>query len=250
MKGCAIAFNIVGLVSTIVVYSIYIPFAAYAGLTGLILLYVVLLICCLASGISALVSLAKDEKLVFIGVMSLLFNGLVGGILYLCWNPSSIRGPSVYLIKDEGLYSHNRSTSSVKQVSNISKQNNSLEDKAFLLRKYKDLLDDEVITKEEYDKIKSQIFNDEEITKPNSAKSSDTVVPEFNVESPKAFLKQVHLGAMLTAKNDFTKGNLKIYKGNSCRYSAHYANTYQIIVDGEMYNLSELEFVYIFLKDN
>lgn len=211
MKGCAIAFNIAGLVLTSIFYSIYISVAANYGLIGLIFLYVVLLICCLASGISALVSLAKDEKLVFIGVMSLLFNGLVGGILYLCWNPSSSRGPSVYLVKDDGLYSHNRSSSSVKQVSSISKQNNSLEDKAFLLKKYKDLLDDGVITKEEYDKIKSQIFNDEEITEPNSVKSSDTEVPEFNAESSKAFLKQVHLGAMLTAKNDFTKGNLKIY---------------------------------------
>ncbi len=246
MKGCAIAFNIVGMISTIVVYSIYIPIAAYAGLTGLIIVYVVLLICCLASGIRALVSLAKDEKSVFIGVMSLLFNGLVGGILYLCWNP----GLSIYLVKDGGLYSHNRSSSSVKQVSSISKQNNSLEDKAFLLKKYKDLLDDGVITKEEHDKIQSQIFDDEEITEPNSIKSSDTEVPEFNLGSSKAFLKQVHLGAMLTAKNDFTKGNLKIYKGNSCRYSAHYGSTYQILIDGEMYNLSELEFVYIFWKDN
>jgi hypothetical protein len=40
-------------------------------------------------GILALVFVAQNKKNVAIGVCALLFSGLIGGVLYLCWKPDS-----------------------------------------------------------------------------------------------------------------------------------------------------------------
>ena len=43
----------------------------------------------LVFGILALVFVAQNRKNVAVGVCALLFSGLIGGILYLCWKPDS-----------------------------------------------------------------------------------------------------------------------------------------------------------------
>ena len=113
------------------------------------------------------------------------------------------------------------------------------------------MLDKGAINQEEFNKIKHQIFNDEEIIEPSIApKSNDTIIPDFSIQSYKVNLKQISVGSMLTAHNNFNKGDLAVLKDVAYRYTAHYANSYQIIIDGKMHNLSETEFVYIFLKVN
>lgn len=43
---------------------------------------------CLVFGGLALTSVFKGNKNIFFGIMALLFSGLIGGILYLCWDPA------------------------------------------------------------------------------------------------------------------------------------------------------------------
>ena len=38
-------------------------------------------------GIIGLVTLGNNTKSIFVGIMLSLFNRLIGGILYLCWDP-------------------------------------------------------------------------------------------------------------------------------------------------------------------
>ena len=68
--GCLIS-EIVGMQASLV-YIVYIIPLILAGVFGLL----------------QIKSLAKNEKHVWIGVMNILFCGVVGGILYLVWNPS------------------------------------------------------------------------------------------------------------------------------------------------------------------
>lgn len=249
MKGCTVAFNIVGMVVTSIYCSIYIATFIRAGMTGYVFLFAILLILSILCGIAALVSLARDSKSVGIGVMCLLFNGLVGGILYLCWRPYISQNTKVYETKEYGLYSNNRNTNIVKQNSKIAKPTTTLEEKADLLKKYKDLLDSGAIDKEEFDNIKSQIFNDEVNLKAHVAlKNNNTTIPEFNTSPYKTALESTSIDTSLIALKDFSKGDLNIVKSGSYRYYAHYGNTYQVIVNEQMLNLSESEFVYIFFQ--
>lgn len=68
MKVAAIIFMVLGILANF----------AYSILLGVIGAIV---------GIIAIITLANDKKSVAVGVLSLLFTGLIGGILYLCWNP-------------------------------------------------------------------------------------------------------------------------------------------------------------------
>ncbi len=86
MKVCAIVFNILGMVITLISSILNI---STAETTSLVWVYVVLLVLCLITGSLALISLGKNKKSVAIGVFALLFNGLIGGILYLSWKPES-----------------------------------------------------------------------------------------------------------------------------------------------------------------
>ena len=240
MKGCAIAFNIVGMICTIIVFIFNMPIANKLGLTWL---YVLLLILCIVFGATALITLADNKKSIFVGVMCLLFNGLVGGILYLCWTPYSTA------VGSGGYYSANRNINNRNRISTFPKQNTTLEEKANLLKKYKDLLDNGCINQEEFDSIKQQILNDKETKGTHSAYlSSRTIAPEFSVSPYRKYLKELRAGAMLVAGCSLIKGDLRIVKGASYRYVDHYAYTYQIVVDGKMCNLSEKEFVNIFFK--
>ncbi len=89
MKGCAIAFNILGMVVTIISSISNISLATANGMAGLVGTYVFLIIACIVTGTLALVTLGKNKKSIAIGVLALLFNGLIGGILYLCWKPQN-----------------------------------------------------------------------------------------------------------------------------------------------------------------
>lgn len=242
MKGCAIAFNIVGMIGTIIGCILYMPIANKLGITWL---YVLLLILCIVFGAAALISLADNKKSIFIGVMCLLFNGLVGGILYLCWTPYST------VARSGGYYSINRNINTRSRISTSSKQNTTLEEKANLLTKYKDLLDNGSINQEEFDSIKQQIFNDEVKKESCSTfSSSRTIAPQFSSSPYKKYLKELRVGATLVANCSLIKGDLRIIKGANYRYVDHYAYTYQIVVDGKMCNLSEKEFVNIFFKNS
>ena len=42
---------------------------------------------CLVFGGLALTSVFKGKKNIFFGIMALIFSGLIGGVLYLCWDP-------------------------------------------------------------------------------------------------------------------------------------------------------------------
>lgn len=68
MKVAAIIFMVLGILANF----------AYSILLGVIGAIV---------GIIAIITLANDKKSVAVGVLSLLLTGLIGGILYLCWNP-------------------------------------------------------------------------------------------------------------------------------------------------------------------
>ncbi len=242
MKGCAIAFNIVGMVCTIIAFIFNLPIVNKLGLTWL---YVLLLILCIVFGAAALITLASDKKSIFVGVMCLLFNGLVGGILYLCWTPYSTA------VRSGGYYSANRNINTRNRISTSPRQNSSLEEKADLLKKYKDLLDNGVINQEEFDSIKQQILDDKDTKAAHSAYlSSRTIAPEFSISPYRKYLKELRVGAMLVARCSLIKGDLRIVKGANYRYVDHYAYTYQIVVDGKMCNLSEREFVNIFFKES
>lgn len=77
MKAAATVLTIIGMVVT----AITLPYNVGWGVLLLILDIVV--------GILSLVTLGTNHKSVFIGIMNLLFCGLLGGIFYLCWNPES-----------------------------------------------------------------------------------------------------------------------------------------------------------------
>lgn len=47
-------------------------------------------------GIIALISLATDHRNVAIGILALIFTGLLGGIFYLCWNPEMAALKKIY----------------------------------------------------------------------------------------------------------------------------------------------------------
>lgn len=70
MKVAAIIFMVLGILANF----------AYSILLGVIGAIV---------GIIAIITLANDKKSVAVGVLSLLLTGLIGGILYLCWNPEN-----------------------------------------------------------------------------------------------------------------------------------------------------------------
>ena len=87
MKGCTIAFVIIGTILTIVVGIIGYPAAKQLNIGWF---YILLIILSTIFGIIGLVTLGNNTKSIFIGIMLLLFNGLIGGILYLCWDPYKI----------------------------------------------------------------------------------------------------------------------------------------------------------------
>ena len=103
----------------------------------LALLAVVFGILALVFGTLQIKSLAKNEKHVWIGVMNILFCGVVGGILYLGWDPSESEANPTRIIET--------------RIANKQEQKQPEESAADQLLKLKDLKDMGAITEEEYE---------------------------------------------------------------------------------------------------
>lgn len=80
MKKATIVFLVLGMVVTTV--SGLLSMKADTTITTIISI-----VLCLLFGGLALSSVFKGKKNIFFGIMALLFSGLIGGILYLCWDP-------------------------------------------------------------------------------------------------------------------------------------------------------------------
>ena len=81
MKKATIIFLILGMVITTVSNILSIS-------PETIIACIITIAFSLVFGGLALLSVFKGKKNIFFGIMALLFSGLIGGILYLCWNPN------------------------------------------------------------------------------------------------------------------------------------------------------------------
>lgn len=108
--------------------------------------YIIPLILAAVFGMLQIKSLAKNEKHVWIGVMNILFCGIVGGILYLVWNPSEANPTAA--VQERG---ENSSRIIETKIANKQEQKQPEESAADQLLKLKDLKDMGAITEEEYE---------------------------------------------------------------------------------------------------
>ncbi len=209
---------------------------------------------------AALKSLESWDKRTWIGVCNILFGIIFTGIFYLCWNPYSTT------LIHKPLYAKSKTIiKRVEQPRQIEQPKPDYAQNAETLKKYKELLDCKAITKKEFDEIKKKLLSGESVDEPiinestneelndnssNALKSNNenTIVDYFDTTLYKSTLSLCRVGEMIPALVNFKKQKIEIVAGESYRYSAHYANTYQVMVNGNMLNLTEVEFVYIFLK--
>ncbi|MDD6917872.1 MAG: SHOCT domain-containing protein [bacterium] len=98
-------------------------------------------------------SLAKNERHVCIGVMNILFCGIVGGILYLVWNPSEVNPTAA--VQEIG---ENSSRIIETNIANKQEQKQPEESIADQLLKLKDLRDMGAITEEEYEAKRAELM--------------------------------------------------------------------------------------------
>ena len=172
MKKAAIAFVIVGIIMTIVIgiYQIVTGPQAYANTyyeqfgkdltdsqyASVVVTYSVMgslsIIFALLFGGLALFDLFKNKKRTWVGVCALLFCGLLGGILYLCYKPSEIyirphqhTEPKVADFNDDSDYYKNRFDDEMKKME--------------LLEKYKEMHDKGILTDAEYEEKKNELLN-------------------------------------------------------------------------------------------
>ncbi len=141
MKTIALVFTILGVIATLIT-STY-NFCAYfvANHMTLAILSLVLGALGVMFGFLATSDLYKNRKRIWVGVCNLVFCGLVGGILYLCWQPEVA---PVNNNKD-GYYTPTDYDAPTTPM------NNDKEDVSEILLKLNRLYEEGVISKEEYE---------------------------------------------------------------------------------------------------
>ena len=141
MKIVALVFTILGMIATLIMstYNFYVYL--YANYVTMAILSLVLGVLSVLFGIFAISDLNKNRKRIWVGVSSLIFCGLVGGILYLCWQPEVA---PVNNNKD-GYYTP------ADYDAPTTPMNNDKEDVSEILLKLNKLYEEGIISKEEYE---------------------------------------------------------------------------------------------------
>lgn len=194
-------------------------------------------------------SIESYDKQTWIGVCNILFGIIFTGIFYLAWQPQSFRPRKLYSNSNRVVQRPHSSA-----IATNPKPTLTLNEKADLIKKYKDLFDTEAISKSEFDKIKKDIladsFNEVSVktdsNEPNKS-SSPTPIEWFDTKPYQADLACFLVGKAYYALKNFKKYDIEIKEGQSYRLTAHYSDTYQIMVNGNMVNLNTNEFIYAFI---
>ena len=141
MKIVALVFTILGMIATLITSTYNFCVYLYANYVTMAILSLVLGVLSVLFGSFAISDLNKSRKRIWVGVCNLVFCGLVGGILYLCWKPEVA---PVNNNKD-GYYTptdYDAPTTSM---------NNDKEDVSEILLKLNRLYEEGIISKEEYE---------------------------------------------------------------------------------------------------
>lgn len=141
MKIVALVFTILGMIATLITstYNFYVYL--YANYVTMAILSLVLGVLSVLFGFFAISDLNKSRKRIWVGVCNLVFCGLVGGILYLCWKPEVA---PVNNNKD-GYYTPTDYDAPTTPM------NNDKEDVSEILLKLNRLYEEGIISKEEYE---------------------------------------------------------------------------------------------------
>ena len=141
MKTVALVFTILGMIATLITSTYNFCVYLYANYVIMAILSLVLGVLSVLFGIFAISDLNKNRKRIWVGVCNLIFCGLVGGILYLCWQPEAV---PVNNNKD-GYYTP------ADYDAPTTPMNNDKEDVSEILLKLNKLYEEGIISKEEYE---------------------------------------------------------------------------------------------------
>lgn len=141
MKTVALVFTILGMIATLITSTYNFCVYLYANYVTMAILSLVLGVLSVLFGSFAISDLNKSRKRIWVGVCNLVFCGLVGGILYLCWQPEVA---PVNNNKD-GYYTPTDYDAPTAPI------NNDKEDVSEILLKLNKLYEEGIISKEEYE---------------------------------------------------------------------------------------------------
>lgn len=141
MKTVALVFTILGMIATLITSTYNFCVYLYANYVTMAILSLVLGVLSVLFGSFAISDLNKSRKRIWVGVCNLVFCGLVGGILYLCWKPEVA---PVNNNKD-GYYTPTDYDAPTAPI------NNDKEDVSEILLKLNKLYEEGIISKEEYE---------------------------------------------------------------------------------------------------
>ena len=141
MKTVALVFTILGMIATLITSTYNFCVYLYANYVTMAILSLILGVLSVLFGIFAISDLNKNRKRIWVGVSSLILCGLVGGILYLCWQPEVA---PVNNNKD-GYYTP------ADYDAPTTPMNNDKEDVSEILLKLNKLYEEGIISKEEYE---------------------------------------------------------------------------------------------------
>lgn len=141
MKTVALVFTILGMIATLITSTYNFCVYLYANYVTMAILSLVLGVLSVLFGSFAISDLNKSRKRIWVGVCNLVFCGLVGGILYLCWKPEVA---PVNNNKD-GYYTPTDYDAPTAPI------NNDKEDVSEILLKLNRLYEEGIISKEEYE---------------------------------------------------------------------------------------------------
>ena len=141
MKTVALVFTILGMIATLITSTYNFCVYLYANYVTMAILSLVLGVLSVLFGSFAISDLNKSRKRIWVGVCNLVFCGLVGGILYLCWKPEVA---PVNNNKD-GYYTPTDYDAPTTPI------NNDKEEVSEILIKLNRLYEEGIISKEEYE---------------------------------------------------------------------------------------------------